>query len=312
MRRIVSFLALAFGISWTIVGIGALLGVERLHGYAFIVTAALSMFGPAVAAILQQRYLDKSPLSGLGLPLDGTRWKFVGLTMLVGVCIIPLALLVAGVLGDVLGSSAFGHVELSQERVLASIREQTEAAGIKSDPTSRLLEGMQVPGWAILVTILLGVVVIACSFNLPAMLGEELGWRGYLFQATARWSGVRRVGFTGVVWGLWHAPIIAMGHNYPDHPVLGIFLMVVFCTLLAVLFDWSRWRTTSVWAPCVLHGIINGSAGGFVLFAWSGHPLVGSPVGAAGLIAIAVLAALVLLLDGAYRAQFIAKRSSAS
>ncbi len=312
MRRIASFLALSFGISWSIVGIGALLGAERMNGYAFMATAALSMFGPGVAAIVQQRYLDKAPWSGLGLPFDGTRWKFVGFTMLVGVFIVPLVLFVAGAFGDVLGFPSFGHVDLSQERLLTSIREQTEAAGVQSAGLSDVLEGIQLPGWLILAVIQLAVVVVACSFNLPAMLGEELGWRGYLFQVTATWNGARRVGFTGMVWGVWHAPIIAMGHNYPGHPLLGIFLMVVFCTLIALLFDWSRWRTTSVWAPCILHGIINGSAGAFVLFAWGGHPLVGSPVGVAGFIAITVLAALVLVVDGSYRAQFIAKRSSAS
>ena len=34
---------------------------------------------------------------------------------------------------------------------------------------------------------------------------------------------------TGVIWGIWHAPVILMGYNYPTQPVLGVLLMVVFC-----------------------------------------------------------------------------------
>lgn len=303
-RPILSFLALACGISWSIIGIGAALGVDGTSPNAYMIMAALSMFGPAVAAIVQQRYFDKAPWSGLGLPLDGTRWKFVGLTMVVGVLIVPLVLLVADVLGNGLGISSFGHVEVSQARLVTSIEEQMAAAGVKGPALSGLLEGVELPGTLIFAMIQFVVVIVACSLNLPAMLGEELGWRGYLFQATAMWSGGRRVAFTGLVWGLWHAPIISMGHNYPDHPVLGIFLMEVFCMLLAVLFDWSRWRSKSVWAPCMLHGIINGSAGAYMLFAWGGHSLVGSPVGVAGFLAIATLAAATLLLDRSYRRVF--------
>ena len=154
---------------------------------------------------------------------------------------------------------------------------------------------------------LLTAVVAACTLNLPSMLGEELGWRGYLFHATRGWRSGARVLFTGVIWGLWHAPLILMGHNYPGYPVIGIGLMVVFCTLLALLFDWSRSRSRCVWGPCVLHGIINGSAGLFALFSAGGHSLVNSPVGIAGFIALAMLAVVVLLLDRGYRAGLIAE-----
>lgn len=94
-----------------------------------------------------------------------------------------------------------------------------------------------------------------------------------------------------------------MGHNYP---IAGIGFMVVFCTLIAVLFDWSRTRTHAVWGPCVLHGIINGSADLFAVFAWGGHPLVASPVGIGGFVALALLVVVVFLIDGNYRRRSVA------
>ena len=31
----------------------------------------------------------------------------------------------------------------------------------------------------------------------------------------------------GVIWGFWHAPLILQGHNYPQHPWAGVFMMTV-------------------------------------------------------------------------------------
>jgi uncharacterized protein len=156
-----------------------------------------------------------------------------------------------------------------------------------------------------------GASFSAFTVNLPFMLGEELGWRGYLFASTSRWSAAKRVAFTGTVWGIWHAPLILLGHNYPGYPFLGIVLMMVFCTLLAMLFDLSRQRSNSVWGPCVLHGIINGSSGAFVLFAWDGHVLLASPAGVAGLVALLVLCIVVFTFDGSYRRSFFRTKTTA-
>ena len=65
-------------------------------------------------------------------------------------------------------------------------------------------------------------------------LGEDAGWRGYLLPKLLEfmkpWKAVL---LTGVIWGLWHAPVIACGFNYGTaHPIAGIFAMVVFSTCL--------------------------------------------------------------------------------
>jgi len=304
-KRIASFLIMAYAISWSIVGIGVALGTGPSQPLGYMLMAGLSMFGPALAAIIQQRLLDRAPWSGLGIHLKGVHWRQVAWTAVIGLSIIPLALLVAMGLGDGLGIEAFGHVSITQERLLTSIGEMMAGSGVKSNALATVLEGHHLPGALLLVGLALVTLLVACTVNLPVMMGEELGWRGYLFQATQHWSGARRVLFTGVVWGLWHAPLIAMGHNYPEHPIAGIGLMVVFCTLLALQFDRARLRSGTTWAAGLLHGCINGSAGGYVLFAWGGGSLVNSPVGLAGFIAILLLGIAVLAFDRTYRNRFL-------
>lgn len=296
-----SFLLMAFGFTWLVAGVAALAGVD-VNSSAYSLVAGGCMFGPAIAALVQWRVIERAPWSDLGLHPKGVRWPWLSYTVVLGVAIIPLCLLViAG--GGHWGLPGFGHVEVTGARFAASVAEIMTAQGITGrNAGDSLLSTL--PGGLILVAILGSAVLAAFTVNLPFMLGEELGWRGYLFQKLAGWSPAQRIGFTGPVWGIWHAPLIFMGHNYPGHPVVGCLLMVVFCTVLAILFDWCRTRATSVWAPCVLHGIINGSAGAFALFAWNGHVLVASPAGLAGLVALFLLAAVLLFADAQYRRSF--------
>ncbi|HRO99885.1 MAG TPA: hypothetical protein PLN54_10665 [Flavobacteriales bacterium] len=80
-KRVWSFLALAFGFTWGVAGIGILgFGLNAASGAGYAIMAAVCMLGPALAALVQQRLFDRAPWSGLGLPLRGTRWVFVGLT----------------------------------------------------------------------------------------------------------------------------------------------------------------------------------------------------------------------------------------
>ena len=79
--------------------------------------------------------------------------------------------------------------------------------------------------------LLLGGVI-----NLIPSLGEEWGWRGYLLPKLVEClPTLPALVASGVIWGLWHAPIIAMGHNYgvgyAGFPVTGILAMCLFCVI---------------------------------------------------------------------------------
>ncbi|WP_340681246.1 CPBP family intramembrane glutamic endopeptidase [Natrinema gelatinilyticum] len=70
-----------------------------------------------------------------------------------------------------------------------------------------------------LVAILLIVVTrggLGYDDQLVAAFGEEFGWRGLLFLKRSPLGFWRVSLLTGVVWGLWHAPLIVQGYNSPD------------------------------------------------------------------------------------------------
>lgn len=288
-RRIISFLLLAYSISWSIVGVGMGMGLTSVEHWAYPVMAALVMFGPAIAALVQHRLIDKAPWAELGLRLKGTRWGVLGGTAVAGMTIVPVFLLVVWLGGEVLGIAAFGEVSVTGAR-FSRYMDDLLANAAMSNSNAQVEFLRALPGWAVLGVMLLVGLLAAFTVNLPFMLGEELGWRGYLWLRLREWPEGRRVLFTGLVWGLWHAPLIVMGHNYPGQPVAGIAMMVLFCLAAGWLFDLTRTYSGSIWSACVLHGLINGTAGAAAIFAWNGDVLVAGIAGLAGVIALLVLA----------------------
>ncbi len=104
---------------------------------------------------------------------------------------------------------------------------------------------------AILVNPLMGI--LQC-------LGEELAWRSYLLPRLSKRYSIRiAVLVNGVIWGIWHSPLIAMGYNYgTEHRILGIFAMILFCVVLGVTSSYLFYKTESVWCSVIFHASING------------------------------------------------------
>lgn len=101
--------------------------------------------------------------------------------------------------------------------------------------------------------------------------------------------------------GLWHAPVIALGHNYglgyPGFPCTGIAAMCVFCVAFGLLLMWLTMKTGSSLPAAVAHGAINGVASlGLLVSADGGNPFVGPlPTGIIGGAPILIAGAIVFL-----------------
>lgn len=102
-------------------------------------------------------------------------------------------------------------------------------------------------------------LVIGMLQTLFLSLGEELGWRGFLVPALANTMSFRRTAFvSGVIWALWHVPLIVLaGYNAgtPAWYALPFF----FTMVIAISFPlaWVRLRSKSVWPAAVLHASHN-------------------------------------------------------
>ena len=154
------------------------------------------------------------------------------------------------------------------------------------------------------VLLIQGVQALAIGpiMNFVTCFGEEWGWRGYLLpKMSEKISLIPMLFINGVIWGLWHAPLTIVGHNYgvgyPGFPLTGILAMCLFCIVMGVFLSYVSLRTKSC-IPAVLgHGAINSFAAiGMYFTKDGGNPFVGpAPTGVIGMIPFAVVAVLMVL-----------------
>ncbi len=144
-------------------------------------------------------------------------------------------------------------------------------------------------------------VLIAPILAIVISFGEEYGWRGYLQTELFKIGRVRGVLLLGVIWGAWHWPLILMGYNYPGHPLLGILLMTLYTTGLAIVLGYAVLRSGSVLLAAYLHGL-NNQVGNFIAaMGFSPHDTAFSfGIGIYGIVTLAIVA-LVILRDPIWR-----------
>ena len=109
----------------------------------------------------------------------------------------------------------------------------------------------------VLIVAAVQTVLLGPFLGIVITFGEEYGWRGYLQSELLKLGRVRGVLLLGVIWGAWHWPLILMGYNYPGHPLLGVVLMTLYTTGLAVVLGYAVLRSGSVLLAAFLHALNN-------------------------------------------------------
>lgn len=83
-------------------------------------------------------------------------------------------------------------------------------------------------------------------------LGEEYGWRGYLFpKLRQRFNVLQASILVGLVWGLWHFPAYLIGTGVPLDMEFPVFLLWVL--LASIVIGWIYSRTQSVLTSILVH-----------------------------------------------------------
>jgi membrane protease YdiL (CAAX protease family) len=158
------------------------------------------------------------------------------------------------------------------------------------------LGGSGIPNNLILPLLAFQTILIGSLIGLPLAFGEEYGWRGYLQGELVRLGKKRGILLLGLIWSVWHWPIVLMGHNYPGYPLQGVALMTGYITLLAFVFAYVMFKTGSVWLAAFLHALNNQSLAFFVTFIYTpANPILSFGPGLFGVLSLAVVVALILL-----------------
>lgn len=278
-RGILWYIAISFGLTWALdfalLAAGASFDASMpIWAFAGI---AVSMFFPALSAFIVRKWITREGFASAGLKFGPWRYYLV---LWLG---IPLLFGVVYGLSWLLG---FAQLDLGMTAAMDQLAAMAAQAGQSAAPP---------PPAAYAVGVLIGSMTVGALVTTVATFGEEFGWTGYLLPKLlplGKWPAAL---IYGLIWGLWHAPVILGGYNYPDYPVLGVALMCVFTITIGFWQTALRLRSGSVLLTSWFHGIFNSQGRGIWLLLFVGvDPLLGGALGLVGLLLFGALGAWLL------------------
>lgn len=228
-KRLIIFLLLAFAISWIpAIILNCTVGYhEWFETYKMPFFALIVLFGPAIANVLTRIITHEGwHDSLLHLKLKGNIKYYI---------IAVFSVIAVAVAEGVLTTIIYGGGDFS------------DIGGGMS--------GMQLIGNVLLTISLIPLM----AFN---TFGEEFGWRGYMNQKMEPLLGTAgTVIVGGIIWGLWHAELTVVGHNfgteYEGYPWLGILSMCIYCTFIGMGLMWLTKKTGSIYPAAIMHASNN-------------------------------------------------------
>jgi membrane protease YdiL (CAAX protease family) len=270
VKKVALFLVLTFALTY-LLAICYFQAGGSVEMPGILIFGVIYMFMPALCAVVVQRFIYRATLvKPLRIHFRPNRWFLVAwlLPLFIAFAAFGVALLFPGVTFSPNEKDNFRYLLLKPKHF-----------GIEIE-TNRY-------AWAVFLTLLQGLLT-GITANALAGFGEELGWRGFLQRELAAPGFWKAAVIIGLAWGLWHAPLIVQGFNYPDHPWLGVFVMAVESTLLAPLFAYVCLKANSVVAASILHGSYNGMSVLATMGLEGGNDLTVGVCGLAGLIVLVV------------------------
>lgn len=248
-KRINIFLLFAFGITWTIDLIiyltGGLKNFSVLSPTGALMT--VSMAAPALAHILT-RWITKEGWKDLYLRPRAKKVKRFWLMAWLGT---PLLVLLGFAIYFLILPQYFDPTLATVSKLLTQTAQQTG----KTIPLT--------PAMFLIVQVVQAILISPIVNGLP-VLGEEFGWRAYLLAKLVPYGWRRAMLEMGIIWGVWHWPVIFMGYeyglSYPGAPWLGALIFLWFTFIVGTFLGWLTLQSRSVWPAVIAHSSINGIA----------------------------------------------------
>lgn len=249
-RGVVVYLLIAFGMAWILWEVPLQFGLST-RSPLFQLAVLPGAFAPAVATLIVRKWVTGEGFADAGLRLNLRRkwpyYVFAWLWPLIATFVIVVLAMVSGV----------SQPDFSLQRAVKALA-----------PGGSLPPSLPPSLWLVLPIQFLITALLAT----PILWGEEFGWRGYLQIRLFGHRPLLAAVTTGLIWGVWHYPLNLRGYNYPDQPVLGLFVFPVGTILLSIIFGWLRLRTGSVWAASLAHSATNAIGGSLTMLLFVGGP----------------------------------------
>jgi uncharacterized protein len=261
-KKLISALLLNFTLSWGLALTFKLAGVSYSSNNVILIGVPYMLI-PALSIFILSKFIWKTPLKTWGIRKPQGKSLFIA-------WLFPFL---------------FALLTLGISLLFPGVKFQSQLPSTPFSPP-------------VLILILIAQSIVAgLTVNALAAFGEEYFWRGFLLKQLKQFGWLKSSLIIGFIWGLWHAPLILQGHNYPNHPVAGVFMMIVWCILLSFSMIYFTLRTKSVFTAAFFHGILNATAGFAILLISPRHDLLLGATGLSGFIALLILNIFLYLFD---------------
>ena len=265
-KGIFSFLSITFVVTYAIEG-GLILSGFRMTqlpaSYGQLIVAAV-MWVPALATVLTIKFVTREGFAIVNFRFGS--WK----PYLTSGLLVPFCFVIIYGLTWLLG---LGQPDWGLEQFLATIR-STAGTDLPTMPSSAL----------VLPVLFVVTLVIVPFINGLFGFGEELGWRGYLLPKLMVLGKLKAYLLLGIVWGLWHLPLIFIGFTYPGQPILGTLAFIALTITFGIYInELTLSQRSSILAGWV-HGVFNSQKLGiWALIFPTTNPLIGGFAGIVGI-----------------------------
>jgi len=257
-RGIVAYLCVAFLGAWSLWLAGWIVASRLFQISAsnplFQVMVLPGAFMPAIAAVVTRRWVTREGFSDVGSHLNFRRcWRYY----LFGGYVLPI--IVVGVIVALAILLGISQPDFSLHRSLAVLIPKAHSAFPRITPSL----------WAILI---FQMMIVGVPLGTIVTWGEEFGWRGYLQLRLFAAQPILAAVVTGVIWGVWHYPLILFGYEHYENVWAGLLVFPVCTVMLSIIFGWLRLKTDSVWSSCIAHGATNALGVSITLLLFLGGP----------------------------------------
>src|SRR5829696_1247933 len=271
--EVILFVLLAYGLAWVWSGfwllpyLGTLLTqsttptdmVEQLGAVAVLPT----MLTPMIAAFIMRIFVSKEGLKGsLGL-LRSPKYYLAAL-------IVPAVFVTAVVLIITQAVVIPGGAPLGEFR-------WSEAT------------------WSVYLILLVTAALPITLFT----FGEEYGWRGYLLPRLLPLGEIKASVLIGVIWGVWHLPLLLAGLNYPG---VNIWLAIIVFTFVTVALSFAyTWFYVASSGSVLVAAVFHASTNQFSDTFWVPPLLSGVNPFAPSLVSAVLIVGLVVVVYRVFR-----------
>lgn len=268
-KELYAYLGISFLVGWLLMIYGMYLG-----GTYYTIFSSICMYAPMIGTIA----IHKLKKEHWKLKLKA-KWKQILLAMFMP----AVFTLLGGALYFLIFPGSFDSGMGALKQVLGSSADTTNLTDL-------------------MISEVILAVTLAPFFNAVFAIGEETGWRGYLTPELSRRFGYRNgIIISGIIWGVWHAPLIILGgYNYGigywGSPWTGVLAMCVFTTAAGICLSWLYEKSNSIIVPAIAHGALNAVAALPIYFmkSYPTHYILGPML--PGLISVIPMALAAVLL----------------